>query len=263
MTAALYDEVVTAAPARKLTVVRDVTPDRRAPAPTKTTRQRDLPIFGVGGDPLVHGAARLLAIPGASRLRSAVACRGPRSPGLVRWPATNQLLQGSKGSPSRRRTSAWRPLGAIGVYIVKFGCPEIFKPPQPPGLSFCAVAPAALQSRYHRPDGFRLASASRRSAALVTLSAGFGHPAGDLAGSVDVLRGEDGAEVRNQRFLVCGRKAPSRTNFEPFNLSCPDRLFDPDPQNQRGNSSLAFLLRWSQRPRGGRPPGRLEILPRG
>jgi hypothetical protein len=60
MTVALYDEVVTVAPARKLTVVRDVT---SAPAPKKATRQRDLPIFGVGGDPLVHGAARLLAVP--------------------------------------------------------------------------------------------------------------------------------------------------------------------------------------------------------
>jgi hypothetical protein len=62
MTAALYDEVVTVAPARKLTVVRDVTP-APAPAPKKATRQHDLPVFDVGGDPLVHGAARLLAIP--------------------------------------------------------------------------------------------------------------------------------------------------------------------------------------------------------
>jgi hypothetical protein len=60
MTVALYDEVVTIAPARKLTVVRDVTP---APAPKKAIRQRDLAIFGIGGDPLVHGAARLLAVP--------------------------------------------------------------------------------------------------------------------------------------------------------------------------------------------------------
>jgi hypothetical protein len=62
MTVALYDEVVTVAPARQLTVVRDVTPTQ-APAPKRATRQRDLPIFGLGGDPLVHGAARLLAVP--------------------------------------------------------------------------------------------------------------------------------------------------------------------------------------------------------
>jgi hypothetical protein len=65
MTVALYDEVVTPAPVRTLTVVRDVSPARalpQAPAPKKT-RQADLPVFGVGGDPLVHGAARLLAIP--------------------------------------------------------------------------------------------------------------------------------------------------------------------------------------------------------
>ena len=67
MTAALYDEVAipaTPRPARKLTVVRDVTPAQApAPAPKKAPRQHDLPVFGVGGDPLVHGAARLLAIP--------------------------------------------------------------------------------------------------------------------------------------------------------------------------------------------------------
>ena len=65
MTAALYDEVITPAtpaPARTLTVVRDVRP-APAPAPKKATRPHDPPVFGVGGDPLVHGAARLLAIP--------------------------------------------------------------------------------------------------------------------------------------------------------------------------------------------------------
>ncbi|MDT5145897.1 MAG: hypothetical protein QOC58_542 [Mycobacterium sp.] len=55
MTAALYDEVVTVAPARTLMVVRDTD---TASAPKKVTRT---PVGG--GDPLVDGAARLLSIP--------------------------------------------------------------------------------------------------------------------------------------------------------------------------------------------------------
>jgi hypothetical protein len=62
MTAALYDEVVTVAPVRKLTVVRDF-PTIPAPAPKKVTRRVDTQPFGAGGDPLVDGAARLLSIP--------------------------------------------------------------------------------------------------------------------------------------------------------------------------------------------------------
>jgi hypothetical protein len=62
MTAVLYDEVVTAAPARKLTVVRDAA-TTSAPAPKRAPRRADTPAFRVGGDPLVDGAARLLTIP--------------------------------------------------------------------------------------------------------------------------------------------------------------------------------------------------------
>jgi hypothetical protein len=62
MTAVLYDEVVTVAPARKLTVVRDAAPTQ-APAPKKVTRRVDNQPFGAGGDPLVDGAAHLLSIP--------------------------------------------------------------------------------------------------------------------------------------------------------------------------------------------------------
>ena len=58
MTSVLYDEVVTVAPVRKLTVVRDA-----APAPKKATRRVDVQPFFAGGDPLVDGAARLLSIP--------------------------------------------------------------------------------------------------------------------------------------------------------------------------------------------------------
>ncbi|BBX96115.1 Rv1535 family protein [Mycobacterium lacus] len=62
MTAALYDEVVTVAPAPTLQVVRDDTPIA-APAPKKVARQVDARLFGADGDPLVGGAARLLSIP--------------------------------------------------------------------------------------------------------------------------------------------------------------------------------------------------------
>ncbi|KKC04203.1 Rv1535 family protein [Mycobacterium nebraskense] len=61
MTAALYDEVVTVAPARTLTVVRD-TGTIAAPAAKKATRRATAqPVFA--GDPLVEGATRLLSIP--------------------------------------------------------------------------------------------------------------------------------------------------------------------------------------------------------
>jgi hypothetical protein len=58
MTAVLHDEVVTVAPARKLTVVRDATP---APAPKKASRRVDGTTIVIS-DPLVDGAAHFLAI---------------------------------------------------------------------------------------------------------------------------------------------------------------------------------------------------------
>jgi hypothetical protein len=58
MTAAFYDEVVTVAPAHKLTMVRDTTP---APAPKKATRRADSPTIVIS-DPLVDGAAHFLTI---------------------------------------------------------------------------------------------------------------------------------------------------------------------------------------------------------
>ena len=62
MTAVLHDEVVTIAPTRKLTVVRDDT-TILTPAPKKVTRRADAHPFRACGDPLVDGAARLLSIP--------------------------------------------------------------------------------------------------------------------------------------------------------------------------------------------------------
>jgi len=66
MTTVLYDEVVTAAPARKLTVVREdatIQATTQAPARKKVVREINNPPFGVGGDPLVDGAAWLLSVP--------------------------------------------------------------------------------------------------------------------------------------------------------------------------------------------------------
>ncbi|HTZ14788.1 MAG TPA: Rv1535 family protein [Mycobacterium sp.] len=63
MTAVLYDEVVTATPARRLRAVPAPTP-MPVPAPKRTSKR---PIDQldqlIGGDPLVVGAARLLCVP--------------------------------------------------------------------------------------------------------------------------------------------------------------------------------------------------------
>jgi hypothetical protein len=53
MTAVLYDEVVTTAPAPQLTLVS---------APRQVSKRRSQPVVA-GGDPLVDGAARLLSVP--------------------------------------------------------------------------------------------------------------------------------------------------------------------------------------------------------
>ncbi|OBB63402.1 Rv1535 family protein [Mycobacterium sp. 852014-50255_SCH5639931] len=60
MTAALYDEVVTQAPARTLTVVRDAD-TAQAPAKKATRQVNKQPVLA--GDPLVEGATRLLSVP--------------------------------------------------------------------------------------------------------------------------------------------------------------------------------------------------------
>jgi hypothetical protein len=60
MTAVLYDEVVTATPARRLRAVPAPTP-MAVPAAKRTSKRPEQQL--VGGDPLVVGAARLLCIP--------------------------------------------------------------------------------------------------------------------------------------------------------------------------------------------------------
>jgi hypothetical protein len=60
MTAVLYDEVVTATPARRLRAVPAPTPTA-VPSPKRTSRRPEYDM--IGGDPLVDGAARLLCGP--------------------------------------------------------------------------------------------------------------------------------------------------------------------------------------------------------
>ena len=63
MTAVLYDEVVTATPARRLRAVPAPSPmPVLAPKRTSTRPQDQLDQL-IGGDPLVVGAARLLYVP--------------------------------------------------------------------------------------------------------------------------------------------------------------------------------------------------------
>jgi hypothetical protein len=63
MTAVLYDEVVTATPARRLRAVPAPTP-MPVPAPKRTSkRPLDQLDQLIGGDPLVVGAAWLLCVP--------------------------------------------------------------------------------------------------------------------------------------------------------------------------------------------------------
>jgi hypothetical protein len=62
MTAVLYDEVVTTAPAPKLTLVPAPT-QVSVPAPKQVSKVRNRQPVPTGGDPLVDGAARLLSIP--------------------------------------------------------------------------------------------------------------------------------------------------------------------------------------------------------
>ena len=59
---------------------------------------------------------------------------------------------------------------------------------------------------------------------------------GDLAGSGEVLRAEDGAEVGDQGFPGGARQSPSGADFQPFDLRCPDWLIGPHPQDQGGDS---------------------------
>jgi hypothetical protein len=96
-----------------------------------------------------------------------------------------------------------------------------------PAVNQLAViaAPITSTARLHRS-----ANTPAAGEILQKLSSGhnavgrFSHPGSDLAGPVGILRGENPAQVRDQRFLSSGRKASPRANFQSLELSCPDRL---------------------------------------
>ena len=71
---------------------------------------------------------------------------------------------------------------------------------------------------------------------MVTLSAGLVIRVAISRARVTYCGARMRAEVGDQRFLGGGRKAPGGADFEPFDLSCPDRLVGPDPEDQRGDS---------------------------
>ncbi len=70
---------------------------------------------------------------------------------------------------------------------------------------------------------------------------GFGHPGGELAGSGDVVRGEDGAQVRDQRLLGSGQKAPG--GVHPFvRSSRPTASQGLSDANDRTHKATGELL---------------------
>jgi hypothetical protein len=77
-----------------------------------------------------------------------------------------------------------------------------------------------------------------------------------------MLRGEDPAQVRNQRFRGSGRKAPSGAHLQSFDCSSPVRLIRQRPEDQGGGLRRAGPRPWCPRHRGARPRGRPERRPR-
>src|ERR1700749_910507 len=65
---------------------------------------------------------------------------------------------------------------------------------------------------------------------------GFGYAGGDLAGAREVLRGKNAAQVRDQRLLGSGRKAPSAADLQSFELGRKERLIGQRPEDQLGYS---------------------------
>ena len=80
---------------------------------------------------------------------------------------------------------------------------------------FLEIVSSLLSAGVDHPDGRRRRSANTPQAGEIfqeigggrNAFGGFGHPGGDLAGAGDVLRGEDGAQVRDQRFSGSGSKS--------------------------------------------------------
>ena len=91
---------------------------------------------------------------------------------------------------------------------------------------------AVLRSVNTLPAGGALQEIGGRGNAFGRL----GHPGGDFAGSGSVLRREDMAEVRDQRFPGDGRQALGGADLHSCDLCRPYRLIGHVPEDQHGDS---------------------------
>ena len=113
-----------------------------------------------------------------------------------------------------------------------------------------------------QPTRLRRAKFSTRSAAAATLSAGLVIRVASSRARVRHCGARIGAQVRDQRFLGGGRKAPAGTHFQSFDPSSPEPLIGQRPEDQRRGVPRAGPRSWCPRRRGARTRGRRERPPR-
>src|SRR6185437_5594581 len=110
------------------------------------------------------------------------------------------------------RTSSkpyWRPGALIQIFGKNLRLPDLARPPQPSERSATHGRPGELFQRVGGGGG-----AGGR----------FGDPDAELAGPADVVRGQYGSQIRDQRLLGRGGKTPGSAHFQPLDRSSVDRV---------------------------------------